>query len=101
MNLRTEARVRDLPEVWLRTKLNTTIWCGLPLVSMKASLGPYPTFNKSVSYELDYVYLGASQGSEITVTFPLYTIFALSLVYNVNSCPHLNRMLQGDLPQGQ
>lgn len=85
MSLRAEAGVRDQPEVWLRTRLNTTIWCGLPLVSVKASLGPYPTFDESVSYELDYVYLGASQGSEITVNFPLYTVFALSLVYNVNS----------------
>lgn len=85
MSLRAEAEVRDQPEVWPRTRLNTTIWCGLPLVSVNASLGPYPTFDKSVSYELDYVYLGASQGSEITVNFPLYTVFALSLVYNVNS----------------
>lgn len=85
MSLRAEAEVRDQPEVWLRARLNTTIWCGLPLVSVNASLGPYPTFDKSVSYELDYAYLGASQGSEITVNFPLYTVFALSLVYNVNS----------------
>lgn len=85
MSLRAEAEVRDQPEVWLRARLNTTVWCGLPLVSVKASLGPYPTFDKSVSYELDYVYLGASQGSEIMVNFPLYTVFALSLVYNVNS----------------
>ena len=85
VSLRAEAGVRDQPEVWLRTRLNTTIWCGLPLVSVKASLGPYPTFDESVSYELDYVYLGASQGSEITVNFSLYTVFALSLVYNVNS----------------
>ena len=59
-----------------KIKYNHLVW--LPLVSVKASLGPNPTFNKSVSYELDYVYLGASQDSEIRVNFLLYTVFALS-----------------------